>query len=501
MVGKNDSEHAEGLRLAIILLSLFLGTFLVAIDTTIVSVAIPEISTDFHSLGDVGWYGSAYLISITALQPVMGTIYKLFNVKLVYLGAIVVFEAGSTLCAAAPSSPLFILGRAIAGTGAAGLIQGAITVITYVSKLEKRPLFIGLVVSSFGICACFSPILGGVLTQRASWRWCFWINLPIGLVVFVLIFLGLSNKVKKDRRRKMPFTEKLMLLDPVGVILLLGSWWLGDIATIPPRIVKERTVSFGALALFLISMSSNIKMYYLPFYFQAAQGSSTVASGVRFLALAAPQVVATVLAGGIATKSGHYFPIMLVGQIICSVGTGLLIMIGTTTATAIWATFMVIAGFGDGMCTNMPYTAIQALLENEEDVFVGNAIATFATLGGGAIGVSIGENLLVNKLIEQVPKYTNTISPQTVIGNGALNLDKLTSSPSVLNGLRRAYSTAVSSTTICATVAICLSILATFGMRRLNLVKVSHEKEEAKAVPKNTRSERKDIVSHVVYVT
>ena len=90
-----ESQHAEGLRLVVILLSLFLGTFLVAIDTTIVSVAIPEISTDFHSLGDVGWYGSAYLISITALQPVMGTIYKLFNVKLVYLGAIVIFEGWS----------------------------------------------------------------------------------------------------------------------------------------------------------------------------------------------------------------------------------------------------------------------------------------------------------------------------------------------------------------------------------------------------------------------
>jgi MFS family permease len=185
-----DHEYPTGLRLAIILLSLFLGTFLVAVDTTIVSVAIPKISTQFHALNHIGWYGSAYLVTITAFQPAGGTIYKIFNAKIIYLSAIVIFEgavvtplndiyaklllAGSALCAAAPSSPVFILGRAVAGSDAALLIQGAISVITHISTLEKRPLYIGLVVSSFGISASFSPVLGGALTTRVSWRWCFW---------------------------------------------------------------------------------------------------------------------------------------------------------------------------------------------------------------------------------------------------------------------------------------------------------------------------------------
>lgn len=182
--------YPAGLRLTVILSSLFFGTFLVAIDTTIVSVAIPKISTQFHALEDVGWYGSAYLITITALQPAAGTIYKLFDVKLVYLAAIAVFEGRSVslypeyvcsrhsscsaLCAAAPTSPVFILGRAVAGSGAALLIQGAISVITHVAPLEKRPLYIGLVVSCFGVSASFSPVIGGALTDKVSWRWCFW---------------------------------------------------------------------------------------------------------------------------------------------------------------------------------------------------------------------------------------------------------------------------------------------------------------------------------------
>ncbi|CAF9937715.1 MAG: hypothetical protein HETSPECPRED_000625 [Heterodermia speciosa] len=341
-----EAQYPTSRRLAVVLLSLFLGTFLVAIDTTIVSVAIPKISTQFHALDDVGWYGSAYLITITALQPAGGTLYKFFDAKIVYLTAIVIFEAGSALCAAAPSSPVFILGRAVAGSGAALLIQGAISIITNVSGLEKRPLYIGLVVSCFGISASFSPILGGALTVRASWRWCFWINLPIGAVVFGLVTLGLKVKSRAAAIKDLPVLKKLKQLDPMGIIVFFGSisclflalqWggsrysWssskviglfvgfgtlsivfgilqycLGERATLPLRMLRDRTVVYGALSLFFISLSSNIKLYYLPFYFQAVQGGSALRSGVEFLALAVPQVVATVLAGGLATKSGHY---------------------------------------------------------------------------------------------------------------------------------------------------------------------------------------------------
>ncbi|KAL8866857.1 MAG: hypothetical protein Q9174_006038 [Haloplaca sp. 1 TL-2023] len=197
--------------------------------------------------------------------------------------------------------------------------------------------------------------------------------------------------------------EKLKQLDLLGVILLLASvsclflalqwggsdfpwssgriiglmigfgtlfiafavlqWQLQDKATIPLRIARQRTVLFGASALFLISMSSNIKLYYLPFYFQAVLSATALRSGVDFLALAVPQVVATVMAGGLATKTGHYFPLMLAGAIICSIGTGLLIMLGVGSSTLVWVIFMVVAGFGDGMCTNMPYTAIQAIID------------------------------------------------------------------------------------------------------------------------------------------
>lgn len=256
-VGK---DYPGDLKLAIILVSLFLGTFLVAIDTTIISVAIPKISTEFHAFNDISWYGSVYLIFLTALQPAGGTVYKFFNIKFVYLASILIFEgklsfclyislpthlltniaAGSALCAAAPNSKAFIVGRAIAGTGAAGVIQGAITVITYISTLEKRPLYIGLVVSCFGICACFSPILGGVLTDRVSGRWCFWMfvqppkaisyfgSLTFSIAIYrsalLCLYLSFSVSLQRSKRR-------------------VWKWW--------PSKWKPSSLTFSALCCYL----------------------------------------------------------------------------------------------------------------------------------------------------------------------------------------------------------------------------------------------------------
>lgn len=170
----SSSYHIPSWRSGLILLSLWLGTLLVAIDTTIIGTAIPKISSDFKALTQVGWYGSAYMLTLTAFQPIYGNVYKFFNVKVVFLASIILFEAGSILCAAAPTSEVFILGRAIAGIGAAGILQGALAIITFTSPLEKRSGRFAVVISVFGLAVCLGPVLGGVLTDHASWRWCFW---------------------------------------------------------------------------------------------------------------------------------------------------------------------------------------------------------------------------------------------------------------------------------------------------------------------------------------
>lgn len=170
----HDSGYLRSWRLAVVIISLCLGTLLVAIDTTIIAVAVPKISTYFKAFEDIQWYGSAYLLTVTALQPAFGSIYRYFSAKQVYIVSIIIFEVGSILCAAAPNSPTFIGGRAVAGVGAAGLYQGALAIVGLTVELKKRPLYLGVVLSVFGIAVCLGPPLGGVFTDHSSWRWCFW---------------------------------------------------------------------------------------------------------------------------------------------------------------------------------------------------------------------------------------------------------------------------------------------------------------------------------------
>ena len=170
----DETKYPKGGPLAILTFGLCLATFVVALDNTIIATAIPRITTVFNSLNDVGWYGSSYLLTTTSLQPSFGKIYTYFNVKWTYIFALTVFELGSILCAAATSSTMLIVGRAVAGAGAAALFSGGMTIVAYSVPLRRRPVYIGFLSSMFGISSVVGPILGGAFTDRLTWRWCFW---------------------------------------------------------------------------------------------------------------------------------------------------------------------------------------------------------------------------------------------------------------------------------------------------------------------------------------
>ncbi|KAI4194465.1 MAG: hypothetical protein LQ350_007764 [Teloschistes chrysophthalmus] len=206
-----------------------LGTMLVAIDNTIIGVAVPNITTEFKSLNGIGWYSSAYLIAVTALQPTYGKAYKCFNVKLIYLSAIVVFEAASH-----PS--MFIIGRAVAGIGAGAIFQGALGIINLVTPLPRRPLYFSIVVSVFALAVCIGPVLGGVITDRVTWRWCFWIAVAvqIGATIFV-------NSIFHDAPIETPDI-------PPQTIIAAGSIHLDSLAPEKTVLVALHTLYSKAVA-------------------------------------------------------------------------------------------------------------------------------------------------------------------------------------------------------------------------------------------------------------
>jgi len=153
------------------------------VDNSIIATAIPRITDEFHSLNDVGWYGSAYMLTGSSFQLFFGKFYTFWSIKWVFLSVIGLFEGGSLICALAPNSMTLIIGRAVAGVGSAGIFAGALTILAYTVPLEKRPLYSGLIGSMWGISSVAGPLLGGVFTDRLSWRWCFYINLPVGVVL------------------------------------------------------------------------------------------------------------------------------------------------------------------------------------------------------------------------------------------------------------------------------------------------------------------------------
>ena len=167
----DEPEYPKAAKLIFIVVSLVLSMFLIALDMTIVATAIPQITDDFKSLDQVAWYGSAFFLTLAAFQSTSGKVYKYFPLKTSFLIFIFVFEIGSLLCAVAPNSTAFIVGRAIAGIGGAGISSGVYIIIAFSAPPRQRPALTGVLGATFSVASVVGPLLGGVFTSNVSWRW------------------------------------------------------------------------------------------------------------------------------------------------------------------------------------------------------------------------------------------------------------------------------------------------------------------------------------------
>ncbi|KAK1511245.1 efflux pump [Colletotrichum costaricense] len=216
-------KYLSGAKLWIVITCVIVVAWLMFLDSSIIVPAIPAITDEFHSLQDIGWYGSAYHVSNAAFQPLTGKIYRYFSSKWSFFVFLVLFEIGSLVCGATPSSLILIMGRVIAGIGSAGMMSGGLTIIAGSVPLEKRPALMGLVIGLANSGSVCGPVLGGVLTDYANWRWTFYINLPIGGVVLLfLAWCEIPDQVPKPS--PMAVIAKLhTYLDFTGFSLCAGA--------------------------------------------------------------------------------------------------------------------------------------------------------------------------------------------------------------------------------------------------------------------------------------
>ncbi|KAI0131962.1 major facilitator superfamily domain-containing protein [Xylariales sp. AK1849] len=466
--------------MALLEIGLMMAMFVVALDNTIISTALPQITTEFDALLDVGWYGSIYILCTVCLQPTYGKIYTFWDIKWCFLQAIAIFEVGSILCAAAPNSKVLIVGRTIAGCGAAGVYAGVMSIVGYAAPLEKRATYIALIISMFAVAAIAGPLIGGALTSRLSWRWCFWINPFIG--AFSSVFTFFFFKSPKRTSNSFTFLQKLEELDILGSLLLIGAcvcllvalqqggttyawsdshiWGLiaigfplllalflyqqrrrGDRAIIPPRIFFQRTVLSSCLFAFFQMAAVFVHVFYLPFYFQAIQGVDPVNSGLRSIPYLLANVVPAIVIAIILPLVGYFTPFMIAGGACAIAGSVLLYTLRIDTPASGWIGYQVLAGFGVGISAQLPLIAIQTVIE-VEDYPTGNAIYIFFQNLGGSITISVAQTILQNSLYSEIPQKAPGISAQDVITVGATNL-RTHFPETVLPGILQAYMVAI----------------------------------------------------------
>ncbi|KAI0907758.1 MFS toxin efflux pump [Ustulina deusta] len=500
---ENADDNPDYLRpreLVPVFTAMALAIFILGLDNTIVGTATPTITNEFHSLTGFGWYGSAYRLSTCSSQFLFSKIYEQWRVKWVLIAAVVILEVGSIVCATATNSPAFIVGRAIAGSGSAGILIGVFIAITHSVPPRWRPICNSTVGGLECIAMIVAPVIGGALTTYVTWRWCFWLNLPVGaLTIAILIVLFKDSKNQKINESSV--VSKLKQLNILALFIFTGSivslllalewggttysWDSGriiallvvavvtfgafitletlrkDCATIPSSVLLNRTAGLCLLYAFCSSADFNVIDYFLPIWFQAIRGASAAESGAMLLPSIIGLSVAAISSGFIVSFFGYYTPLMVLGSIMMVIGFGFLTTFTPTTGISSLIGWQALFGTGIGLAFPQPWTAIQIALP-AKDIPVGLSAVSFAISIGAALVISISQSIFTNLLRGSLSAIPG-VDVDRIVSSGATDLLKIIS-PSDRDEVLSAYNWAVTRTFwVCVAVAL-LGLLAAFCM-------------------------------------
>jgi hypothetical protein len=416
-----------------------------------------------------------------------------------------IFELGSLLSGAATSSSFLIVGRAIAGIGAAGLMSGTLSIVAVVVSMRLRALYTGVLSAMFGVAMISGPLLGGAFTQHVSWRWVFYINLPVGgvtIFALILMFHPPTRKIESD-----PLKEKLARLDLIGaaifipgvIMILMALQWGGvtypwnspriiglfvgggillviftvwqrrtkDMAMIPPAIFTQRSVFWACLCAMFGMGSQAMLGLWMPEWFQVIKGNTPVDSGIHMLPSMLAQTVSAIISGVGITLLGYYNPFIIAGPALMSIAQGLLATLQVTSGSAEWIGFQVINGIGAGMFITGPMIAIQAVL-SPADTPVGLAIVTFFQMFGGALTAAISQTIFSSQLLKELAKNVPDVNVGTLLAAGTAAIHTVVT-PEQLPGILKSYNTALVTPFYLGASITAVSCLCALGLEWVNI--------------------------------
>ncbi|HET7530667.1 MAG TPA: MDR family MFS transporter [Mycobacteriales bacterium] len=418
-------------QLRLVFAGLMSGMLLAALDQTIVATALPTIVGDLGGLNHLSWVVTSYILASTVSTPLYGKLGDLYGRKLLFQAAIVIFLAGSVLAGVSQNMAELIGFRALQGIGAGGLIVGAQAIIGDIVSPRERGRYMGIIGSVFAVSSVAGPLLGGFFTDNLSWRWVFYINLPVGAVALVVVAAALHAREQHVRHR-VDWLGAAVLSAGVTALILALTWggttyawdsvtivvlFLGAVLLLALFVVVERRVAEPVLPLtlfrdrvFRVSSAAGAivgfamfgAITFLPLFLQTVHLVSPTLSGLQMVPIMVMVLFMSVWSGRRISNTGRYRIYPIVGTVIMTAGLYLLSHLGVSTPYWIAAIYMALVGTGLGLTMQVFVLAVQNSVEHR-DMGAATSVATFFRSIGGSIGVAVFGAIFANRLAASLP--------------------------------------------------------------------------------------------------